>query len=636
MKRLTFDIEIFPNFFSIIFYDVDSGEYTIMYVLNYDDKDVVFLQLKSFIKGCMIIGYNNKSYDDIILNYILREGRIDVTHLYKLSVRIISKQRKNTPLWKDEVIKWLLKPYEKMYKSTDLMKILAFDKLFIGLKQCSVNLRHDKVQDLPKPFDEPVESHEVKQILEYNKNDVVITTKLFLNLKNDIALRSDIKRDYHVDVSSGSRTYIAKAILNHYYANYSGIAYSDFKNLRTNRDVLRFRECISNNISFKTAPYKKMLNDLNKIEVYETKGALNYTFITDSKSFQFGMGGLHSIDSPAIYNETDDYYIIDADVASFYPRLMINERIKPSHLTDDFINILSDLTDRRLEAKAKGDMSTADALKISINSMFGLLNFKNYWLYDPKSAVSVTINGQLYLLMLIEVLTSNGFEVISANTDGVTARVKKDREDEYYKLCDKWAVETRFELEYAYYSKYIRRDVNNYITKTSRVKEKGVFHDKSKIKKKGAFMTTVALEKAFKNPIVPIAIEKYYLDGVPILDTLKGHTDIYDFCKSQKTGSQFKVYHKVIENLKNGTRRISLHKLQKTNRYFVSKNGGSLVKVKQTGDETNMEVGYVTTILNDVDSSIDYIKDINYNYYQRECNKIIQTINKEVNQTSLF
>ena len=428
MKRLTFDLEVFPQFFSAVFFDVDEETYTTFYVLGVDEYDEVYNNMVNFIKGNMIIGYNNKSYDDLILNSILKNEKIDVKEIYKLSVRIISRQSNNKPLWKDEYLKWLMRQYNKMYTSIDLMKILAFDKLYIGLKQCSVNLRHDKVQDLPKPFNEPVESHEVSKILEYNKNDVVITTKLFLKLTADIALRADIKKDYNVDVSSGSKTYIAKAILNHYYAEYTGLNYSDFRYNKTTRDILRFRECISSGIKFTTAPYNKMLSDLNKIEVFETKGALDYTFRTESKGFQFGMGGLHSIDSPAIYEETDKYYVIDADVASFYPRLMINEKIKPDHLTDSFIDILSDLTDRRLEAKAKGDFKTADALKISINSMFGLLNFNNYWLYDPKAAVSVTINGQLYLLMLIEALTSNGFEVISANTDGVTAKVPKDRE----------------------------------------------------------------------------------------------------------------------------------------------------------------------------------------------------------------
>jgi DNA polymerase elongation subunit (family B) len=74
----------------------------------------------------------------------------------------------------------------------------------------------------------------------------------------------------------------------------------------------------------------------------------------------------------------------------------------------------------RLEAKKAGDKGKAEALKIIINSFYGNFNYPYFYAYDPKSAYTVTINGQLYLLMLVEQLEFNGYAVISANTDGVT------------------------------------------------------------------------------------------------------------------------------------------------------------------------------------------------------------------------
>lgn len=635
-RKWVYDVEVFPNFFSVVFEDIESEECKTFYVRDLDERGFIFRQLRDFITDSLLIGYNNHSYDDIIINFILKSQKIDVKEIYKLSNRIINKQNSNEPIWKDSIIKWLIKPYDRTYKSIDLMRILAFDKLFIGLKQCSVNLRHDRIQDLPKKFLEAVEVWEIDEILDYNKNDAKITKKLYFEIYDEIELRENIGREYKVDLSSASRTYIAKAILNNYYAKYTGLNYKDFKDLRSFRANILFSDCISKKINFKTPHFIQMLDDLKKVRVTQTKGAIDYSIIDNGKKYQLGTGGLHSVDTPAIYEETEEYYLIDADVASFYPKMMINEKIKPAHLTDAFTEILKDLTDRRLEAKANKDKITAETLKISINSMFGLSNFMNYWLYDPQAFVSVTISGQLFLLMLVETLTSNGFEVISANTDGVTAKVPKHREEEYYYLCSKWEEANDFELEYAYYEKYIRRDVNNYITKTYKTKEKGVYYDKISVKKKGAFVDKGSLSKAFSMPIVAIALEEYYLNKKPILETLKNHKDIYDFCKSQKTGSQFIVLHKTIEELPDGNRRIKAEKLQKTNRYFVSKQGGSLVKLKNNGSETNMEVGYITTILNDFDYDADYISNVDYSYYERECNKIIEIINKEVLQTSLF
>lgn len=634
-EKYAYDIEIFPNFFSVVFKPIFGEEPIKLYVHEFDKDGEVYNKLYEFIDTSpCLIGYNSSRFDDILINYILKKEKIDVNNLYNIAQRIISIQKTDTPLWEDATLKWLLRPYQKMYTSIDLMRVLAFDKLLIGLKQCSVNLKHDRIQDLPKHYSEDVILSEIPDILSYNENDVDITKKLFFKIKDDLVLRHNIGEEYDVNLMNSSNTHIGKTILNYYYEKETGIEYNDFKSLRTPREYISFDECISDTISFRTKEFNKMLSDLREVNVTTTKKALDYKLLYKDKGYQLGMGGLHSIDGPEIFAETDEYYIIDCDVASMYPNIMLNFGIKPEHLTDEFFKILKDLTARRLEAKAEKNMTVSDALKISINSIYGLLNSNRYWLYDPKAAMSVTINGQLLLLMLIERLEMNGFEVISSNTDGVTAKVYKDREQEYYDICAEWEKDTMFELEYAYYSHYIRRDVNNYITKIRKVVEKGQSFDVDKIKKKGAFVTSVSLSKAFKNPIVPIALEKYYLEEIPITKTLTEHDDIYDFCKSQKVGSQFTVEHyKAVEH--DGNYVNVKEPLQKTNRYFVSLEGGTLVKKKSDGEITNMESGFLTTILNDFDEEIDYKSNIDYNYYEKECRKIIDVISKN-GQISLF
>jgi len=36
--------------------------------------------------------------------------------------------------------------------------------------------------------------------------------------------------------------------------------------------------------------------------------------------------------------------------------------------------------------------------------MFGKTGYDNHWLYDPATLIGVTLNGQLFLMMLIEKL----------------------------------------------------------------------------------------------------------------------------------------------------------------------------------------------------------------------------------------
>ena len=247
------------------------------------------------------------------------------------------------------------------------------------------------------------------------------------------------------------------------------------------------------------------------------------------------------------------------------------------------------------------------------------MKFENHWLYDPLAALRVTINGQLYLLMLIERLVNRGFKIISANTDGIITIVPKVRQDEYRNICTQWENDTNFNLEYTYYSKYVRRDVNNYIAITNEgdVKVKGEFTipDVDNIKK-DQFM----LRRGFDKPIVAIALQRYFVTGVPIADTIRNHKDIYDFCIAKKTDKKFtNEFH----TLRNG--KANVEKLQQSVRFFVSNNGGTLFKRDPIeGKLIAYSSGNRVSIFNDYYESEDY--DINYGYYIHETQKIIDEI----------
>lgn len=82
------------------------------------------------------------------------------------------------------------------------------------------------------------------------------------------------------------------------------------------------------------------------------------------------------------------------------------------------------------------------------------MGFPDSPVHDIKALVSVTINGQLFLMMLIESLVTNGIRAISANTDGIVSIVPKDKSDLYYKLCEEWSKIVNFELEFTHYELY--------------------------------------------------------------------------------------------------------------------------------------------------------------------------------------
>ena len=213
-------------------------------------------------------------------------------------------------------------------------------------------------------------------------------------------------------------------------------------------------------------------------------------------------------------------------MASYYPSIMIKNKIKPAHLDNKFIRILQKITQERLDAKRSGDKVKADGLKITINSIFGKLGSSTFWLEDARAMLTVTVSGQLYLLMLIEALTLAGMTVISANTDGIVTKIPAELEEKYQEVCTWWQKKTGFELEQTNYTLYIRSDVNNYITQKA----------DGKTKEKGRYVKDIDLKKGYKHPIVPRCLYEYFINGKAVDKTLAESQDILDFCISQKSG----------------------------------------------------------------------------------------------------
>jgi hypothetical protein len=607
VKTLIYDIEILGgNFFSVTFIDYKTNKFIQIYKLNNIEHNVD--KLLPIIDNCFLIGYNNKMYDDIILNKVRKEG-INTKELYNLSQEIINSQKKGRPLWENNNVL----PYMRYgVKSLDLMKILAFDKLKISLKQCAINLRHDWIQDLPFEHDYCPKLSDIPTILKYNKNDVDITKRLLDSIIDSVQLRINYSKEFKVDVLNASRTYIGKKTLDKYYSEHTGLDIEEFSKLRTYRNKIYMSECISNLVKFKTPEMNKMLDYFKSYSVGSVDEGIDYLVLFKGKGYQMGFGGLHSVDRPAIYHSTNDVDIMDADVDSYYPFVMLKHKIKPEHVHEEFYNILETITTKRLLAKKSGDKITTETLKITINSIFGLYNFPNYWLYDPKAALSVTINGQMFLLMMIEELELNGFEVISANTDGVTTIVPINRKEEYYNICKKWQEYCQFSLSFTKYYRYIRRDVNNYVSESEK-----------EIKQKGCFLDKQSLDKGYNTTIIAKAVNNYFLKNIPVEETITTGNNIFDYCLSEKTGNQFVMeYHYIKDDNK------FIDTLQKNNRFFISKKGGTLLKRKTDNSLHNVALGWQTTILNKYNENElnYYLSNVDHRYYIAEAKKIIDQI----------
>lgn len=475
-----------------------------------------------------------------------------------------------------------------------------------------------------------ITDEEIESILEYNLNDVLATYEFYKRSKEKIELRKKIIAKYNIPCINFSDSKIGESLILDLYSNKINVNKYDIKPLRSFHESIYLKDIIFPYIKFESKEFNKLLTFFSNITIKD--GTLKKAFekSVNYKGFQYdyGVGGIHGCIASGIYDVDNDHVIIDCDVASLYPNIAIRNGLYIEHLGRIFTDVYdTDIVQERIKAKRSGEMSISDALKLAANSVYGKSNENTSFLYDPKYTVSTTINGQLVLTMLSEMLVNNipNLLMLQVNTDGITVKIHKQYIDKYFKLCKEWENITKLELEYVNYSKMIISNVNNYIA----------IKDNGKIKYKGSFEIdkVVGNEPAYHKDnsfrIIPIALSDYFSKGIPVEDTINCHSNIYDFCGRQKFKRDS---HGKIHYIKDG---IPVEELQQKNtRYYISKTGATFVKYYDKGDNEAINKGYLVTIFNKYEEKP--IKDYNldYSFYIKECYKIIHSIEKT--QLNLF
>jgi len=672
-RNYVHDIEVYPNYFLVIFIEIniDTGwinkyiaadiksNYTICdekkTLLNNNkihifkitkDSEYNLIHLIRFINDnvAFLIGFNNLRYDELIIRYVLlnitkfKKGKVNSV-LYQLSQDIINTDN----IYYDHDLK-ILTQFGVSFVSIDLLAMGFEWGKRRSLKQASINLKWYRIQDLPYRFNKILNNIEVEEVTDYCINDVLSTLRMYKHLREAIKLRLAINSKYELkpfeSVLNKTKSGIADVILAKLYSKYSGEYYNSFKDKRTYYTKIKVQNCISDKITFKNPELKKLVAKLRTLEITSTKGELKFKIKAFGLEFKIGAGGLHSDDKPAKFNNKN-YILKDVDVISYYTSVVINNSVSPKHLNKDaWLKATEFITNDRKRAKREGDSITASTLKITINSGgFGKMGFENHWVYDREAMVKVTINGQLFLLMLIEWLTEAGFEVISANTDGVITKIPRDREEVFDSICRLWEDATKFSLESTYYKLYIRKDINNYFT----IKEDNT------LKVKGSFNERIDLEAGYAPPVLAIAWQEYFRNGIKPETTIFNHIytspdAIYDYCDSPKVKKTFKIiYTELVNNV------FTTKSLQHSNRFYVCTKGGYIFKdyvipqytVDSKGRRkrkkpVSLKAGFKVTLFNNyfaVNNVNEY--NIDYKYYIDMVYKVINKIEKG-KQLNLF
>lgn len=497
-------------------------------------------------------------------------------------------------------------------------------------------------------FDRYVMPQYVKPMLDYNINDVFIVCEMVRLKPDEVKLRYSITSAFDTNVLCSARANIADKLTVKFYSKMSGLHKDKFIKLRTERSRMSFNKIIFPHIKFKTKELQDLLDYMKTVYVYHTTTAnktipmrkLNENLSVSNMpgvfkaeinfhgtKYTLAAGGLHSQDNPNILISDDDFVYVHFDFNSYYPSIVISYDICPKHLVKKiFVDLVRYLRDTRVKCKHTSDSEgfviegvpnkiAAEALKIVINSIYGKFGSELFFLYDNIAKLQVTINGQLMTMTLVEELELNGIHVVSANTDGIVIKLPRDKKKVFDDITKRWNEFNKMGADSEYYKALYVRDVNNYfaIWDNDKVEFHGALDPKQYLKD---------LTKGYDMPVVAIAVYNYFRYNKPVMQTLKEHTDILDFCKTQNVGKQFDVVYDKIENGEVKTINSQTHV-----RFYVSTKGVVIQKQERTtGKKQRLASGLPVQILNRLDDLPIEERNINYKYYYDEAYKIIDPI----------
>lgn len=641
MLSEVYDIESLYNCFTYTGYCRQTQEFH-QFVIHDSRNEIVELYNHLFRDELIMIGFNNISYDYPVLHNIIKhyEEYIRMSGL-EIALKIYDKSQEIIGMEFSAIAT------KNMYiPQIDLFRIHHFNNKAraTSLKALQINMCMPLVADMPIHHNSYVHPSDIQTILDYNKNDV-IATNAFLDItvgKTDhllyqgddmIKLRQQLTKMFNVDVMNLGDVPMGDELMLYGYSRLTGISIWDLKKKKTIRGDIPLKDAIPHWADIRSPEFKSFYDKLNNTVLRKTynnqTGTYEYEDFKYSVVFHnilvdFGIGGIHACTKQGVYKAKPEQIIIDLDVASLYPSLAVTLGLYPEHLGPEFRDFYANFVLTRLIEKSKPkeerNMVLIKGYKLICNGIYGKSGEETSWLYDKLYQLRTTIAGQLFVAMwaerLVEVIPNVKF--LQKNTDGISIIVNKEDEWLVDQVNNDLTLLTGLTIEKNYYNQMIIKDVNNYLAQ----------YIDGYIKYKGCFEIDKELHKDGSMRIVPIAVKKYFIDGIDPRETIENHKNIYDFCLRMKVNATSTGTITHIETLGE----IETTPLSKNTRYYISNRGGQLNKQFSKKRKSGVNVGYAVTIFNEYVEKKDY--DINYDFYVAEAYKIIYAT--ENNQLTLF
>jgi hypothetical protein len=371
---VAFDMEVYQNYTLLLFKDVATKTVT-RFELPLDDLDLEILT--DIITTNRLITFNGNGYDIPLLMLVLRGD--DSLKIKKASDRIIVQ---NLKPWNFEK-EFNVKVNSPELDHVDLMEVAP---LTGSLKLYGGRLHSRSLQDLPIAPSKVVSEEDKVVLRSYCENDCDTLIDLYNALKVQSELREHMSAQYGIDLRSKSDAQIAEAVIKKevetivkHRLEKPGLGSGD-----------RFHYQIPGWMQYRTLdildPVRSawfvvsdkggvlIPEELKKREIVLSKGV-----------YRMGIGGLHSSETKQIVKEDTEHMLMDFDVVSYYPSILINQGLYPKHIGPEFLTVYKKLVQDRIDAKARASELKKEIAKVR-QMIYNLENEKKEQDISPASA----------------------------------------------------------------------------------------------------------------------------------------------------------------------------------------------------------------------------------------------------------
>jgi hypothetical protein len=523
---LFFDFEVFKYYWVVVIIDMNTQTTHVI-----DNRDTL-LRFYEQHKNDIWCGYNSKGYDQYILKAILLGYEP-----YKMNDWIINQNQLGWKFAKD-LNKIQLNNYDCIVKRAGN---------YVGLKNLEYHMGESIIEcSVPFDLDRPLTAAEKEEVITYCTNDVEATIRTFLIEKKSFDAKLGLVKMYNLPLNFLDKTnaQLTAKVLGaervHGRADEFDIVLPDTLRLTKYKHIADW-----------------YLNPAN--QDYDSSLSCNVWGL----NHDYGWGGFHA----CRLKYQVEGCIVDSDITSLYPSLMIEYNLLSRNIPEQLKHLYAEIKANRVKLK-KEKNPLQEALKLILNTAFGILKDVNNDMYDPLMSNLVCLYGQLLMTDLIEKLEirfGNRIELLQSNTDGIFVKLESwDMFEDYQEECEKWSQRTRLGIEHQKYTRYIAKDVNNYMA----------LGTDGKVHRKGGYIKELS-ENDYELAIVNKALVDYFTKDVALEDTIRKCNRLKEFQMAAKLTSNY-------DHLTHGSERLP-HKYY---RVFASKNpsDSGLFKVKRNSN----------------------------------------------------